>query len=113
MNATGKTMKDVIVFKPYENLFASITVQAVEALSRNNATLWFIARLDQTTGAYGLITAVASMFFPIIVWEPHFTAQFHNARMPRQQLMILEAAQLALSLHLALLPSSHLSHSDA
>ena len=72
MNATGKTMKDVIVFKPYENLFASMTVQAVEAFSRNSATLWFIARLDQTTGAYGLITAVASMYFPFTLWQPAF-----------------------------------------
>ena len=39
MNATGKTMKDVIVFKPYENLFASMTVQAVEAVSYTHLTL--------------------------------------------------------------------------
>ena len=105
-------MTDVIFFKPYENLFASMTVQAVEAFSRNNAILWFIARLDQTTGAYGLITAVASMYFPITCWAPVLPAQFHNLRMPRSQVMIPGAIQLAQSLQEALEPTSQLGQSD-
>ena len=65
INATGKTMRDVIVFKPFESNFSSMQVQAVEAFSRNKVGLWLVAQVPKMTGAYAHITAILSVFAPL------------------------------------------------
>ena len=52
------------------------------------------------------------MYFPITIWALDL-ASFHNARMPRSQVMITGATQLAQGLQEAMEPSSQLGHADA